>query len=480
MQRPTLEGRGRARARSTRIVLLWVTALALAACGGAPNPAPAGPTGSVAITLTDAPSDDFAEVNLTLAGVELLGPDGPLEVWNGLETVNLLDLETVSELFAVAPDVPAARYARLALTVSDIELVHHDGSVTRPDLPPRGRVLIDPGVDLEVEAQRTLLVEIDVDVEKSLVVLPGRVLFRPLVLVHALHGGFPGRLVRIHGRVQRIDAAEERLVVCRTHVALRPLFALSVGQPVHHRCVDVALGEDGSVFDRNGEPTDLASLSEGDPVTSVGRFHHERLRDGRGLEFVAAVMLVGEPGSFTRIRGWVDSPVDDEGRFDLEVGPGEPFVEGTLLAVQLQEGTKLFSWPGIPLGVEDVEPGLRARVVGVLQLSDVDPDQINAAWVRLEFVPPDREVLRGTIEEVADGGGRLVISTGDGSVCADLPAGTPVFLITTGPDGSSSERIPRGALVAGLETDVYAVEGPDACWIAHTVIAFDEVDEEVE
>jgi hypothetical protein len=251
--------------------------------------------------------------------------------------------------------------------------------------------------------------------------------------------------MRIHGRIATIDVEREQLVVCRTHLALRPMLALALGRPVHHRCLDVVLGDESALFDRSGQPTDLASLAEGDPATLIGRFRLDPPLAEQELVFVAGVVLVGEPGRFTRIRGWVDSPVDDEDRFELEVGPGEPFVEGTLLAVQLQEGTKLFSWPGRPLAPEDVVPGLRARVVGVLQLSNPLPDPINAAWVRLEFVP-DRAVLRGTLEEVSDDGGRLVLST----------------------------------LVTRLEADVYAVEGPGACWIARTVIAFDALEEVAE
>ena len=211
-------------------------------------------------------------------------------------------------------------------------------------------------------------------------------------------------------------------------------------------------------------------------MTLVGRFRLERPVAQHELVFVAGVLLAGEPGSFTRIRGWVDSTVDASDRFDLEVGPGEPFVEGTTLAVQLQQGTLLFSWPGFPLEPEDVEPGLRARVVGVLQLSDVEPDRINAAWVRLQFVPPDREVLRGVIDEVSANGARLVLATDAGSECVDVGVAAEVIRITAGPEGSASERIPRGALVAGVEADVTALEVPGRCWLAQTVITFEEND----
>jgi hypothetical protein len=73
-----------------------VAALALAGCGNADS-APSGAAGGVAVTLTDAPSDDFAQVNLTLTGIELLGPQGAVPVWSGLESVDLLDLDDVSE-----------------------------------------------------------------------------------------------------------------------------------------------------------------------------------------------------------------------------------------------------------------------------------------------------------------------------------------------------------------------------------------------
>ena len=88
-------------------------ALTLAACGGGSgsdtnSPGGTSPTtGTVGILLTDAPTDEFCQIRMTIEAIDLLGTNGPTNIFSGPETVNILDLRNYADMIAVDPEVPA-------------------------------------------------------------------------------------------------------------------------------------------------------------------------------------------------------------------------------------------------------------------------------------------------------------------------------------------------------------------------------------
>ena len=102
------------------------------------------PTGTVNILFTDAPTDDFSAINVTLSRIELIpfndedsdadsdaeGGDGDdsdsdrpsrrATLFTGEATFDLLQLENFTSLFSVTPDVPAGEYRKIRLTVSGL------------------------------------------------------------------------------------------------------------------------------------------------------------------------------------------------------------------------------------------------------------------------------------------------------------------------------------------------------------------------
>ena len=82
--------------------------------------------GSVAVLLTDNPTDEFSEINITVTGVELLSDEAKVMLFSGEKTFDLLKLQNESSLFSVSSDVPPAWYNKIRLHVSKMELVRRD------------------------------------------------------------------------------------------------------------------------------------------------------------------------------------------------------------------------------------------------------------------------------------------------------------------------------------------------------------------
>ena len=81
-------------------------------------------TGKVAILLTDGPTDEFSQVNVTVNEVSLLSDEqGPVVLFSGARRINLLALQEVEDLFTVNEDVPAGSYGKIRLSISDPEFV---------------------------------------------------------------------------------------------------------------------------------------------------------------------------------------------------------------------------------------------------------------------------------------------------------------------------------------------------------------------
>ena len=279
--------------------------------------------GRVGVALTDRSSGDFVSVHMTVSGIELLGSAGSAPVFDGLETFDPLRLRDASELFSMADGVPAGRYEGVRIFVEEIEVTRHseDGGLqVVPVVLPEGRkmdLLAPPGID--VAAGETLVVEIDLDLSKSLV--PGeadRLELRPVSLVKVLSDGLPGRLARIHGKATKVDAQASTLQVCRTHFALSPRQDRFVDHEPAQRCVDVVVDDSAALLDAKGDPGSLGGIPLESEVTVFGRFRLSESQDeGRPLSLHAGRVLIGVA---------------------LE--------DGTRFAVQLQAGTQHDGCPG--------------------------------------------------------------------------------------------------------------------------------------
>ena len=88
-------------------------------------------TGTVGILLTDKPADPamFVSINASIEKVELLGSDdnGRVLLYSGpTKTFDLLRLKHESVPLTFKDNVPAGRYCKIRLILSDLELVLAD------------------------------------------------------------------------------------------------------------------------------------------------------------------------------------------------------------------------------------------------------------------------------------------------------------------------------------------------------------------
>ena len=87
------------------VTFLLFAALFLASCGSGSGsgsgseakvlPVTADNTGSVAILLTDSPTNDFSEINITVTKIELMSDSSKATVFSGNRIINLLDLNNL-------------------------------------------------------------------------------------------------------------------------------------------------------------------------------------------------------------------------------------------------------------------------------------------------------------------------------------------------------------------------------------------------
>ncbi len=215
--------------------MLMLTAFLLTACGGGGGGGGGGlgssglstpaSTGSVTVLMTDAPTDDFSEILLTVIKVELFSDNGKVTIFEGHEVIDLLELENVSEIFAVDPDVPAGCYSKIRMTLEDLELVRkdEDGNVietAHPHIPGNGKLDLNFRGVVCVEANSALIVEIDMDAKNAIHVVgtgSGKYQFRPVVFVNVVDEEFSGKLVRLSGSIENLSVDYDQFDLCGTH-----------------------------------------------------------------------------------------------------------------------------------------------------------------------------------------------------------------------------------------------------------------------
>lgn len=164
----------------TLLALPALTSLALTvACGGssASSGAPITPvaTGTAAIILTDAPSDQWSAINVVVTKVTLLNKaDHTKEVvafQGATAAINLVNLDSVGELLASA-QLPVGTYDAVRITIdpASVNLVKADGTpVPSSQIHVAGAtVQVALSVDLVVTASGNNAVQVDFDLSHPL------------------------------------------------------------------------------------------------------------------------------------------------------------------------------------------------------------------------------------------------------------------------------------------------------------------------
>jgi len=485
---------------SALATLAWLPGL-VACSGGGSSTVVVASTGSVVVLVTDAPSDEFLQIPLTVTKVELLGAQGHVTLFEGRRELDLLSLRDDARLLALGREVPAGDWSKIRLHVDDVQLIRLvpddavEGEVVEcpgevdpdpgfvceaitPKLGGNGKLDLNPRGAITVGAGEVVFIQLDLDAIKSIWIHQsgnGRFMFRPVVFIDAFTQRAPDRLVRLEGTIREIDLAAQKVLLCRTHVVFRAGDEVArQDEDDRSRCIDVRIGPDTSIFGDDGQPALLSDLAVGDRLAALGRF---RVGAGEDLVFDALWIQQGGFDASIAVTGEILEGVasgDDPLEFLLAPDPDGP-IQAEELVVRLLEGAKIFARAGQPLFPSELEPGQRVRAFGVLVLSGGEPDRLDTSlvFVRAPDVAPVR--LRGVVSVPFDSAsGELVINArSDVSVaprCVALEPSDAVFRIVDTGDLLQSERIEPTQLAAGEIVDVYGVD-TEPCFDAQTLIS---------
>lgn len=431
--------------RRIAIASLLALSVSVAACGGSSSsgPEPLG-TGTVALLLTDLPTDDVKEINFDVVEATLIGDQGQQTIYSGNTRVNLLDLENYSVPIAQS-EVTAGTYTKLRLQIENFEIVDNDGEKHYPRPPANGKIdLLEPG-GIEVVPGRVLVAHVDMDANKSIHLVQtgnGKYRLRPVVRVDFKLDSLPNELVRIEGQIAEVTEGDSgSFVLC------------SLDNP--DVCVDVSLAEGACVFGEDGtpiDPIDETTLAVGDMVVVIGTYSDG---DGDGNPDLDAIIV--EKGAPEQVKGIVTAAPDGDGLF-LVIDR-----DGVDITVELQDGcTKIIGANGEIFTPDVLQVGQGIEVEGVF---DGDPAVLRAALIVLDS-DDDPQQLSGTIAAgPSDPEFVLITATGDVDVCVN--AGATITVIA---DGSSTEGS-FAEIQEGRTAYVFGVlDMTDGCFDAQDVV----------
>ena len=476
--------------RPTCVAAAITAALALSGCGGggsgsgdSSEPPAALTTGSVAVLFTDAPTDQFCEIRATVTGIDLLGTSGPTNVFSGEREINVLAMENFTDFFALDPSVPIGSYEKIRLTLSDLALVECPGGVTEPEadwehpkLPGNGKLDLNPRGQIEVIGGEMLVIELDMDMEKSLHLHQtgnGKWQFRPVVFVTVRPDD--SNLVRVFGNATNLGSAGFELC---------PIEPVStVGQHsmmAGTECLDVFTDARTGIFDETGTPVGLAALAANDPVTAIGflGLHDDADGDTRrdDLRLDAVVLEYGPQGTFARLPGSVVSTPGNNDIFVYDSGATDP------IDVLLQSGTRIFATgSNDELTSSALQPGTTGEVNGVFTDPATAGEPLKSSLVVLDQDrTPAATVLDATIATLVPGPdvaepNRFDVTVGAATRCITTDASTVYLQITESSTASETAAITFGGLAVGDQVDVYGIADPadGSCVLARNVQTYE-------
>lgn len=461
--------------RSACLAAFVAAALALAGCGGGGGsdassaPPVALTTGSVAVLLTDAPTDQFCEIRATITGIDLLGTSGPTNIYSGERTVNVLALENFSDYFALDPSVPIGSYEKIRLTLSDLALVECMGEGIEPEkdwehprLPGNGKLDLNPRGQIEVIGGEMLVIELDMDMEKSLHLHQtgnGKWQFRPVVFVNVRPDD--SNLVRVFGNATSLATSSFELC------PIEPVSTMEGHSSMASTsCLDVFTDGMTGIFDETGAPVGLSALAANDPVTAIGflGLHDDADGDTRqdDLKLDAVVLEYGPQGTFNRLRGSVVSTPGNNDIFAYDPDALAP------IDVLLQSGTRIFATgSNTELDSSALQPGTAGEVNGVFTDPATSGEPLRSSLIVLDQdTTPTASVLDATISALAPGDNgvtepnRFDVTVGAVTQCVTTDVPTVYLQITETATSSETAGITFAGLGVGDKVDVYGATDP--------------------
>ena len=486
--------------RSVGVALAAATVLTLTACGGgsssdgaAPPPpasAPAPTTGTVGVLFRDGPTDDFCQILATVERIDLLGTAGPTTIFTGPETLDILAMKNYTDVVTIATEVPVGAYEKVRLTLSDLALVEcidADGQVPEPEadwehpkLPGNGKLDLNPRGEFQVVGGETLLIQIDMDMNKSLHVHQtgnGKWQFRPVIFVDIVPDG--ERLVRVFGQARDVNGMTFELCplepASSTDNDDNGMSGDMSSDDDSGRCLDVFADGSTGIFNEAGDSAGIDQVVNGGLLTAIGFLSlHDDDDDSDSkaddLRLDAVVLELGDQGTFQRIRGAVATAPGNNDIFEFDRSAvADP---ADLIDVLLQAGTRTFALgSNEELTSAALQPGTLGEVDGVFTDPATDPvtQPLKAALIVLDVdATPDRSILEATIaaivpddDAVAETREITVDTSGLPGQCVTTDAATRYLTITETAGSSETADAVFADLLVGDNVDVYGSDDAD-------------------
>jgi hypothetical protein len=388
----------------------------LAACGGGgggssagSSPATATGTGSVAVLITDGPSVDMNALLLTITKVSLIPASDDREVViyedQLSDRVNVLAYKTEDEPFflTLKNEVPAGTYSKIRLEIENIEI--QGGPCADKNIKlPSGKIDLNPRGGFHVDEGETIAIQLDFDANKWINLHEagnsGKCILRPVIFVDIHTLGQKERCPKIvKGTIEATGASKFLL------------------KPVGNRgTVWVVLDETTVVIDATGAVGDESDLNAGDTVFVRGRLTSDGL--------LASLVVEGD---LLKISGTSNGVVQNN-VFPFTPDSGEELI-GTA-SVQVSDGTLVLLDCNTEGSVNDIGDGMRATVVGKL---DLDKGLFVAVAVLVESIEVVGELtdITGPTSS-APPAYQFVVTAPGGPETIVVPDGTTISLMGNG------------------------------------------------
>ena len=421
-------------------------------------------TGRVSLLLTDGPTDDFDQINITLESIRFLSDDdetAEVVLFEETRIINLLALQNYSDWLSTAT-VPVGTYSKIRLNVSQVELVNLDeqGNVLESNiakLPANGKIDLNPRGTFDVVSDSNLMIELDMDANKSIQVVVtgnGKYIFRPVIFVNIL-GEEELKLVLLDGKV--LAKSETGFQLCNAEIIR-----------VDDSCMAVVISDNTVVQDALIDVVDSTTLENNVFVTVLGKAGSEKIN---ALHIViAADAEVQNQALFT---GIATSAVGIDNSFGIETDDDNDVVPpGSALSVNIAAGARIFDKFGAVITNDKIVNGSDVDVFGLAM-----PDLVTIDTIKAAFVIADNEVepakQSGVIAAINGTESELTITVVDGlfsgDVCVDVSK-ADMFLLSIAGDNISSQEITINDLQTGLLVDVYSDDDNVGCLSAEVVL----------
>ncbi len=467
--------------RSTRILALAIATALIAACGGGSGSSNSAPTGSVTITMADAPVDGYSQVIMVISQIRLLSDGGQdVLVLDEPKQVDFLALSNFSEVLTKR-EVIAGTYSKIRLILDSLTLVKTDaaGNVTQTDdvkLNGLQKIDINPQGTFQVRGGEDIIVNVDLNLDRSIHIVTtgnGAVKFRPVIFASINTEPAFDKLFRVEGTVDSIDGNATTLNVCD----IRRVSDDGARAPnPKDICVFTDPNTDTSYFDAESNPLSngFDGLAVNDLVVIYGKFDPAASTD----TFVPAVIAMGSRDTFARERGVSSEFVADAndasapGTMNLDEVNSACSSTPAQRVVSVAGSTAVFSEDAdgnaAQISRESIERCRATETEGSVVYRGA-ADEFLRAFVVLQGVPViAEEELVGSLASNGQGQYTLTPTTPGTDQCVVVGDATAMTQIET-VDGTATVT-QLGTVPLGLEVSVTGTRDANNCLAATEVI----------